>query len=101
MIIKTKNMNMLYVNTFPIIISNCNGTIPMSVVWAILIVVNVIWFLSFIVAKIHNMIINAKRVCFKDKLGDREYFFFISLISIVIDIIASFCLTVYWVSTLI
>lgn len=96
-------MNTLYVNTFPIIISNCNGTISMSVIWAILIVVNVIWFLSFIVAKIHNMIINAKReeFCSKDKIGDREYFFFISLIAIAMDIIVSFCLAVNWVSTLI
>lgn len=93
-------MNLLF--AYPVFLptSSGSGDVPMEIIWAILIVVNAIWLISFVVAKIHNYIINKGEKSFKYRLMDREYFFAISLFSIVIDIIYAFFGLVIWVSIL-
>lgn len=92
-------MNLLF--AYPIIIptSSGSGDFPMEIIWAILIVFNAIWLISFIVAKIHNYIIN-KGEGYRDRLTDREYFFVISIFGAIVDIIAIFLGLVLWVATL-
>lgn len=92
-------MNLLF--AYPIILptSSCGGDVPMEIIWATLIVVNTIWLISFIVAEIHNSIINERGI-YRNRLTDREYFFVISIFGAVVDIIAVFCGLVLWVATL-
>lgn len=95
-------MNLLF--AYPIImpVSSGGDEISIKAVCATLIVVNAIWLFAFIIAKIHNYAINAKKEKYErnDSLGDREYFFLASIFGIVIDVIAIFIGLVYWVSTL-
>lgn len=94
-------MNLLF--TYPVFLpvssTGNGGDVPMEFIWVILIVVNAIWLISFIVAKIHNYIINKGRD-YRDRLSDREYYFWAASFGVIIDIIAIFIGLVYWVATL-
>lgn len=92
-------MNLLF--AYPVFLptSSGSGDVPMEIIWAILIVVNAIWLISFIVAKIHNSIIN-KGKTYRDRLTDREYFFATSIFGAVVNIIAIFIGLVLWIATL-
>lgn len=93
-------MNLLF--AYPVIIptSSGGGDLPMEFVWATLIVINAIWLISFIVAKIHISTKNKGKERKKHDLSDIDYYFWTSGFGIIVDVIAIFIGLVYWVATL-
>lgn len=94
-------MNIFY--SFPVFIpisSDSNLDIDPKTLWAILIVTNLIWLFVFIIALIHNAIINKREKYKKESLEDRGYFFVTSLMCSGIDAVAIFIALVCWVETL-
>lgn len=94
-------MNLLYAYPVFLPVSGGDGEISMKIVWSTLIVTNVIWLISLVVAIIHNSVINKGRNSFRDVLMDRWYFCNATLLAVVIDFIAVFVGLVFWVATLI
>lgn len=90
-------MNTLF--AYPIIISSSGGGADEKILWAILIVMNALWFVTLICALVHNSIENAK-YDLKIRPWDREYFLIASVFCGAINGIAVFVGLIYWVATL-
>lgn len=97
-------MNLLY--AYPIIIPMSSGggsaDIPTEVVWAILIVANVIGLISLLITWIINAYDNKKygERSFVDTISDYLLLFVGVGLPVLVDIIAAFVGLILWVSTL-
>lgn len=95
-------MNLLYAYPVFLPVSGGDGEISIEFVYALSIVLNVVWLCSLVVAKIHTCIINSRTEswCCKETIRDRDYFFFTSLCAFVVDALSAFFGLVFWVETL-
>lgn len=95
-------MNLLY--SYPIIVpitSSSDSDMSGNMLISMILVINVIWLLSLIIAIIHTAIINMGRKSYKETLRDRDYLFFVSIGATAIDVLMLFLALSYWVATLI